>query len=86
MSLKNTRGSLYMEPPIDDSLPMLSQTPPPLAPEEPVYYPIYYDKHSQKKVDFFAEMDKSIVMMMVAIFVIGFFMGKSMTPIILKSL
>jgi hypothetical protein len=53
-----------------------------------MYYPVYYEKQNQnqKKADIFSELDKSTILIMVAVFVIGFFMGKSMTPVILKAL
>jgi cell division protein FtsL len=67
-----------MEPPIDDSLPMQQE-----QEQEPVYY--YQSPRIQKKVDIFSDMDKTMLIMLLAVFIIGFFMGKSMTPIILKS-
>jgi len=72
-----------MESPVDDSLPML----PPRQIEEPVYYPVYYEnqRQHQKKPDIFYDLDKTTIIMLVAVFVIGFFMGKSMTPVILKT-
>lgn len=73
-----------MDEPIDDSLPIPS---PQRTVEQPVYYqPVYYDNPIQKKVDVFAELDKSTIIIIIAVFIIGFFMGKSMTPVILKSL
>lgn len=49
--------------------------PPPPPPPPPQY----------EKVEFFSTIDKSTWIVAFAVFLLGFFMGKTMTPIILKS-
>lgn len=82
--------------PIDDSLPMKPDE------EERDYYhqppqqqPQYYYMQPQqseviqqpeKKASIFSELDKTTWIFVLAVFIIGFFMGKSMTPVIIKSI
>jgi hypothetical protein len=83
--------------PIDDSLPMK-----PDEEERDYYHqppqqqPQYYYMQPQpseviqqppeKKASIFSELDKTTWIFVLAVFIIGFFMGKSMTPVIIKSI
>ena len=49
--------------------PMFTQQPPPTAPE---------------KTDFFSTIEKSTWIIAFAVFLLGFFMGKTMQPVILR--
>jgi hypothetical protein len=51
--------------------PMMMPPPPPLEPEKP-------------KVDFLASLDKTAYLVIFAAFILGFFMGKTMQPVILR--
>lgn len=55
--------------------------------EEPMYYPPppqQYDNLEMPVRDIFSEIDKSTWIIAFAVFLLGFFMGKTMQPVILR--
>lgn len=79
-------------PPIDDSIlnePEVNDTDPPLTqPQiEPQY--IYYQPpppvyQQDTKKDIFSDLDKTAYIIIFISFILGFFMGKTMQPVILR--
>jgi hypothetical protein len=63
----------------EDSTPIEDyyQQPPP--PQQYFQYPSY-----PEKTDFFSSVDKSVWIIAFAVFLLGFFMGKTMQPVILR--
>ena len=53
---------------------------------ERYYYPEYHQPYPQQpeKVDILANIDKSTWIIAFAVFLLGFFMGKTMQPVILR--
>lgn len=62
----------------DENAPITEEEPQP----PPPYY--YYPPPIQEKVDMFANIDKSTWIIAFAVFLLGFFMGKTMQPVILR--
>lgn len=72
-------------PPIDDSIlnePEIKDHPPP----EPqyVYVPQPYEVPEITKKDIFSDLDKTAYIVIFIAFILGFFMGKTMQPVILR--
>ena len=73
-------------PPIEDTeefvpQPMEEQR----QPEQIQYVPYMYQPPPEKR-DIFGELEKTHFIMFFVIFILGFFMGKTMQPVILKNL
>lgn len=73
-------------PPIDDSImnePEI-RTEPQQLPEQPQY--IYYQPQDiqDTKKDIFSDLDKTAYIIIFVAFILGFFMGKTMQPVILR--
>lgn len=76
-------------PPIDDSLlnePEIKDEEPP--PQQYVYVqsPQQWDQQSEQftKKDIFSDLDKTAYIIIFIAFILGFFMGKTMQPVILR--
>ena len=52
--------------------------------QQPMYYPQPVHVPSEKKVDIFAELGKTAYVIIFVAFILGFFMGKTMQPVILR--
>lgn len=57
------------------------QQPPMMYPPQMMMYP---EQQQQKNVDIFANIDKSTWIIGFVVFLLGFFMGKTMQPVILR--
>lgn len=55
-------------------------------PEQIQYVPYMYHPPPPEKKDIFAELEKTHFIMFFVIFILGFFMGKTMQPVILRNL
>jgi hypothetical protein len=56
-----------------------------IEPEPEYYYPLQGQPQVQEpKPDFFSSIDKSTWIIAFAVFLLGFFMGKTMQPVILR--
>ena len=64
----------YYDQPQQPPQQMMYMTPPP----PPPLYP------NSPKSDFFSGMDKNVIIVAFAVFLLGFFMGKTMQPVILR--
>jgi hypothetical protein len=60
---------------IDREEPPYYYYPPPQAPMQPQY---------QEKIDIFSNLDKTAYIVIFVAFILGFFMGKTMQPVILR--
>ncbi len=65
------------EPPREDEPPQYYYAPPPHMMTPPPSEP-------QPKADFLASLDKTAYLVIFAAFILGFFMGKTMQPVILR--
>lgn len=75
-------------PPIEDTLDM-SEPEPEHQPEQIQYVPYMYQTPPPpppEKRDIFSELEKTHFIMFFVIFILGFFMGKTMQPVILRNL
>lgn len=50
--------------------------------QQPVYMPMV----DNRPKDIFADMDKTTIIIIFVVFILGFFMGKTMQPVVLKSM
>lgn len=85
-----------MNSPIDDSNfgppPPMMQSKTDSGPDQYDDPSLYYDETPimqqrpmfQEKKDFFSEIDKTTWIMIFIVFILGFFMGKTMQPVILR--
>jgi len=77
--LEYTPDVLEKEEPIDDEQheqePMYYYPPPPPPPPQMQY---------QEKIDIFSNLDKTAYIVIFVAFILGFFMGKTMQPVILR--
>ena len=75
-------------PPIEDTEELMSQPDHPEPPEQIQYVPYVYQPHPPppEKRDIFGELEKTHFIMFFVIFILGFFMGKTMQPVILRNL
>jgi hypothetical protein len=78
-------------PPIDDSIlnePEIREQPSPSAQEPQYVYvqPPQWDQQSDQftKKDIFSDLDKTAYIIIFIAFILGFFMGKTMQPVILR--
>ena len=76
-----------MEPPIDDSTEFMKREEPGTFTQPPEY--VYYHnrnavQQNDKKHDIFGEMDRTTYIIIFVVFILGFFMGKTMQPVILR--
>ena len=81
--MRNTRGP----PPIeeDDDDESVRQTPIYLPPHHQFQPPVLHQNQFDKKnQDFFGEIDKTTYIIIFVAFILGFFMGKTMQPVILR--
>ena len=68
----------------EDSTPIMYQQDEPIH-EQPYYYNPPQNYHvEQNKGDFLSNVDKSVWIIAFAVFLLGFFMGKTMQPVILR--
>ena len=74
-------------PPIDDSI--MNEQEITTEPEQPQY--VYYQPQEQHatsiqdtKKDIFSDLDKTAYIIIFIAFILGFFMGKTMQPVILR--
>ena len=80
-------GDARFEPaPIDDyqQQPAQYQTQPQPQSQSPYDY-MMPPQYAEKKSDFFADIDKKAWIFILVALILGFFMGKTMQPIILRS-
>jgi hypothetical protein len=77
--LEYTPDVLEKEEPMDDEQheqePMYYYPPPPPPPPQMQY---------QEKIDIFSNLDKTAYIVIFVAFILGFFMGKTMQPVILR--
>ena len=77
--LEYTPDVLEKEEPMDDEQheqePMYYYPPPPPPPPQMQY---------QEKIDIFSNLDKTAYIVVFVAFILGFFMGKTMQPVILR--
>tara|TARA_B100000003_G_scaffold206408_1_gene221881 strand:- start:1136 stop:1399 length:264 start_codon:yes stop_codon:yes gene_type:complete len=77
--LEYTPDVLEKEEPIEDDQheqePMYYYPPPPPPPPQMQY---------QEKIDIFSNLDKTAYIVIFVAFILGFFMGKTMQPVILR--
>ena len=77
--LEYTPDVLEKEEPMDDEQhdqePMYYYPPPPPPPPQMQY---------QEKIDIFSNLDKTAYVVIFVAFILGFFMGKTMQPVILR--
>ena len=77
--LEYTPDVLEKEEPMDDEQheqePMYYYPPPPPPPPQMQY---------QEKIDIFSNLDKTAYIVILVAFILGFFMGKTMQPVILR--
>ena len=81
--MRNTRGQQMDEDGEDDD-ESIRQTPIYLPPQHHQFQhqlPHQFDKKTQ---DFFGEIDKTTYIIIFVAFILGFFMGKTMQPVILR--
>lgn len=76
-----------MEPPIDDANDFNKREEPGTFTQLPEY--VYYHnrnavQQNDKKHDIFGEMDRTTYVIIFVVFILGFFMGKTMQPVILR--
>lgn len=71
----------------EDSTPISDE----MIPEQAYYYhpsemmaPSQHQYQQQEKIDFLSNIDKSTWIIAFAVFLLGFFMGKTMQPVILR--
>ena len=82
--------SVQLPPSIDDSMSNDIKLPPPSPPRaqpepEPEPQFMYYEQPPQvSKPDLFANLDKTAYVVIFIAFILGFFMGKTMQPVILR--
>lgn len=78
--LEYTPDVLEKEEPIEDDQheqePMYYYPPPPPPPPPQMQY--------QEKIDIFSNLDKTAYIVIFVAFILGFFMGKTMQPVILR--
>lgn len=78
--LEYTPDVLEKEEPIEDDQheqePMYYYPPPPPPPPSQMQY--------QEKIDIFSNLDKTAYIVIFVAFILGFFMGKTMQPVILR--
>tara|TARA_B100001758_G_C18248282_1_gene524388 strand:+ start:523 stop:789 length:267 start_codon:yes stop_codon:yes gene_type:complete len=78
--LEYTPDVLEKEEPMDDEQheqePMYYYPPPPPPPPPQMQY--------QEKIDIFSNLDKTAYIVIFVAFILGFFMGKTMQPVILR--
>jgi hypothetical protein len=78
--LEYTPDVLQKEEPIEDvqneQEPLYYYPPPPSAPLPHTQY--------QEKIDIFSNLDKTAYIVIFVAFILGFFMGKTMQPVILR--
>ena len=75
-----------MEEPYDDETRSFTQEPPPRE-REPEY--IYYNNTPQQQIvsqpiDIFGNLDRTAYILIFVTFILGFFMGKTMQPVIIR--
>lgn len=77
-------------PPIEDNDFMQEHPqPPPTPPQqvEPMYVPyMYQPPPTPEKRDIFSDLEKTHYIIFFIVFILGFFMGKTMQPVIVKNL
>jgi hypothetical protein len=76
--------------PMYDSAPSSYTAEPQYPPLQMPSQPQYYDYQApppqpEKKKDLFADLDKTSYIIIFIAFILGFFMGKTMQPVILRS-
>ena len=71
-----------MEEPYDDEKQSFTQEPP--REREPEY--IYYNNNNNtpQSIDLFGNLDKTAYILIFVTFILGFFMGKTMQPVIIR--
>jgi hypothetical protein len=77
--MRNTRGHQHHIEEEEDDDESIRQTPIYLPP--PPQQPYHFDKKTQ---DLFGEIDKTTYIIIFVAFILGFFMGKTMQPVILR--
>lgn len=75
-------------PPIEDTEELIQEpSQEQHQPEQIQYVPyMYHPPAPPEKRDIFAELEKTHFIMFFVIFILGFFMGKTMQPVILRNL
>ena len=81
ISRMGSDNSRFEPAPLDD---YQQQTPPQYQQQQHYEY-ILPQQHPEKVSDFFADIDKKAWIFILVALIIGFFMGKTMQPIILKT-
>jgi len=79
---------------MENTLPPIEDTGPPPRPQTPDPEPMYYYQppimpqyvNERPKVDIFEGLEKHHYIICFVVFILGFFMGKTMQPVILKNL
>ena len=59
--------------------------PPPQPQPQMMFMPPQVPVHIQQKRDIFSEIDKTTYIVAFVVFILGFFMGKTMQPVILRN-
>jgi hypothetical protein len=73
-----------MDPLINDKNEEPAQDEQPYYMEYPMQPPMYQPQPQNDKFDLFEKVDKSTWIIAFAVFLLGFFMGKTMQPVILR--
>ena len=89
---EDTRGPIQPRGYYEDELPPLEREntqqwyPPPQPPQPPqmMFMPPQYPEMVQKK-DVFSDIDRTTYIIAFVVFILGFFMGKTMQPVILRN-
>lgn len=77
---------------MENTLPPIEDNSPPPRPPTPEHEPMYYYHPmppmvpEKSKVDIFEGLEKNHYIIFFVVFILGFFMGKTMQPVIVKNL
>jgi len=83
--MENTLPPLEDNEFMEEHQPMHQPTPPQQV--EPMYIPyMYQPQPTPEKKDIFSDLDKTHYIIFFILFILGFFMGKTMQPVIVKNL
>ena len=72
-----------MEEPYDDEKHSFTQEPPPREPEY-IYYNNNVPVSNPQPIDIFGNLDRTAYILIFVTFILGFFMGKTMQPVIIR--
>ena len=83
--MRNIRGQ-HMDEDGEDDDESIRQTPIYLPPQHQFHQPppLHHNQFDKKTQDFFGEIDKTTYIIIFVAFILGFFMGKTMQPVILR--